>query len=217
MIYFKRENSPLGWWEMFTTIFLSRTMCFGTCPVYDVEVKNDGTVKWNGHMHVACLGEEEFLITKNKIKKLEILLNEFDYRSFSYPEPDVFATDHPSCITRVEFSDGYVKEVVHYLGDMESNITEHKHSLHNLEKFEKKLEQIISLRKYIHHPPLYLYLLKSIGYECVVCASNQEEALSCAQSNYQESQWEVKKIGKDTSTSDMIIYPYIVIGKKIDL
>ncbi|UPM53656.1 DUF6438 domain-containing protein [Gottfriedia acidiceleris] len=202
---------------MFTTIFLSRTMCYGTCPVYDVEVKNDGTVKWNGQMYVARLGEEEFMITKNKIKKLEMLLEEFDYQSFSYPEPDVFATDHPTCITRVEFSDGYVKEVDHYLGDMESNNTEHKHSLHNLEMFERKLEKIIGLRKYIHLPPLYLYLLKSESYECVVCASNQEEALNCAKSNYHENQWEIKKIGKDTSTGDMMVYPYIVINKKNDV
>lgn len=200
---------------MFTTIFLSRTVCYGTCPVYDVEVTNDGTVKWNGHMHVACFGEEEFKITKNKIKKIETLLEEFDYRSFNYPEPDVFATDHPSCITRVEFSDGYVKEIDHYLGDTESNIKKQKHTLHNLEKFERKLEQIIGLRKYIHHPPLYLYLLKSQGYEAVVCASNQDEALSCAQSEYLDDQWEIKKLGKDTSTSEMMVYPYIVIGKEL--
>jgi hypothetical protein len=137
---------------MFEKVFISRTPCYGTCPVYDVEIHHYGTVKWNGHIHIFNMGEEEFKISNSKIKKIEALLEEFDYRSFTYPEPDLFATDHPSCITRVEFADGFVKEVEHYLGDMKTDIEDHKHSLHNLDKFEKKIEQIIGIRRFIQHP-----------------------------------------------------------------
>lgn len=36
----------------FKTIQLERTMCFGECPVYKVEILSDGTVNYNGEMFV---------------------------------------------------------------------------------------------------------------------------------------------------------------------
>lgn len=201
--------------QLFNKIEFARTPCYGTCPVFDVEIRHDGTVKWNGHMHVACPGKEEFKISKNKIKKLEGLLEEFDYRSYTYPKPDVFATDHPSCITRVEFSDGYVKEVDHYLGDMESNIIDVKHSLHSLEKFENKIERLIGIQKFITHPPMYVYHLKTKGYESIVCAPNEKEALRCVQYENKEDKWDIIKFGR-AKTEDMMVFPYVVMDKRTE-
>ncbi|MDT8862964.1 DUF6438 domain-containing protein [Alkalihalobacillus sp. MEB130] len=181
---------------MFKKIFFSRTPCYGDCPVFDVEVHHDGTVKWRGEMYVASLGEFEFKITNNKIKKVEALLEEFDFRSFTYPEPDVFATDQPSCVTRVIFQDEFDKEVDHYLGEDATYLFDEKHSLHGLEKFENKLEQILGLRKYIKHPPLFLFQLKSENFECIVSAPNQKEAISLAKFTYQDGQWvEIENLG----------------------
>ncbi|MCL7749907.1 DUF6438 domain-containing protein [Halalkalibacter alkaliphilus] len=196
---------------MFNKIFLSRTPCYGDCPVFDVEVDHDGTVKWRGEMYVACLGEIEFKIPNNKIKKLEALLEEFNFRSFTYPEPDMFATDQSSCVTRVIFQDGFDKEVNHYLGEDTTYLLGEKHSLHNLKKFENKIEQIIGLRKYIKHPPLYFFHLKSEDYECIVSAPNQKEAISLAENEYKDTNWDAKKIGKDITGK---INPYVVMDKK---
>jgi hypothetical protein len=121
--------------NMFKKIKFARTPCYGTCPVFDVEVDQDGIVEWNGHMHVYCLGEENFTITKNKIEKLNTLIEEFGFRSFKYPEPEslTFATDHPSCFIQVEYEDGFVKEVEHYLGDIQTMVLlDEKHTLDNL-------------------------------------------------------------------------------------
>ncbi|WP_458413042.1 DUF6438 domain-containing protein [Schinkia sp. CFF1] len=196
---------------MFERIFLSRTPCYGTCPVYEVEILQDGTAKWLGHMHVFHMGEEEFKVSKSKIKKLEALLEEFDFRSFIYPKPDIFATDHPSCIIHVMYRDGFIKEVDHYLGDMETNTEERKHSLHNLDKFERKIEQIIGLRNYIKHRPLFLFHLKSANYECVVSAQNEKAAFDLAENSYEIGDWDIIKIGKDTTG---VVIPYVVMETK---
>ncbi|WP_163971087.1 DUF6438 domain-containing protein [Oceanobacillus halotolerans] len=134
---------------MFIELFISRTPCYGECPVYDVVVNNKGDVQWQGHEFVYHVGEAEWKVSKNKINDIERLLEAFDYRSFTYPEPDMFATDLPSCITKVVFDDGFVKEVNHDLGDDQSFYNNGKDSLHNLEKFENKLEQILGLQKVI--------------------------------------------------------------------
>ncbi|GAB3804528.1 DUF6438 domain-containing protein [Virgibacillus kimchii] len=199
---------------MFTKIFISRTPCYGECPVYDVIVNSNGKVSWNGLDFVYYAGVAEFNITKSKIQKIKRLLEAFDYRSFTYPEPDMFATDQPSCITKVVFADGFINEIDHNLGDAQSYDTESKHSLKNLEKFEKKLEQILGLRKYIKHPPLYLYYLQPLtsnGYECVVAAPNEQQAIQLLNDNNDDHQWEVTKIGKDTTGAWL---PYVVMDNK---
>ncbi|WP_163971060.1 DUF6438 domain-containing protein [Oceanobacillus halotolerans] len=134
---------------MFTELSISRTPCYGECPVYEVVVHHDGEVKWTGHEFVDHLGESHFRISPEQVKQIETLLEIFDYRSFCYPESDVFATDQPSCITNVVFKDGFEKEIDHYLGDSQINPNDHQHSFENLEKLEEKLEQILGLEKYI--------------------------------------------------------------------
>lgn len=195
---------------MFRKIQFARTPCYGTCPVFDAEVTYDGTVKWNGHLHVSQIGEEEFKITKKKIEKIETLLNEFEFRSFTYPEPDMYATDHPSCITRVEYADGFVKEVDHYLGDFETHHNGGKHTLSNLEKFEKRIESIIGLRKYIK-PTLYLYHLIVKEEEYVVSAPNEKDALKLIGNMFMSDECRIKKIGRDTTGRAL---PYIVLEGK---
>ncbi|MEQ6378245.1 DUF6438 domain-containing protein [Bacillaceae bacterium S4-13-58] len=195
---------------MFKRIEFARTPCYGTCPVFDVEINHDGSVKWNGHMYVYRLGEEEFKISNKKIEKIEALLKEFDFRSFTYRDPDSYATDHPSCITRVEYTDGYVKEVDHYLGDFETPLIDEKHTLHHLEEFEKKLEQLLGLRKYIN-PTLYVYHLKVDEGEYVVSAPNEKEAFKLVGYTGNRRQGDIEKIGRDTTGE---ISPYIVMVKK---
>jgi hypothetical protein len=52
------------------TIKLERTGCFGACPVYTVEIKNDGTVTYEGRANVAVQGKKTASISKEKIQDL---------------------------------------------------------------------------------------------------------------------------------------------------
>ncbi|WP_067726982.1 DUF6438 domain-containing protein [Oceanobacillus damuensis] len=189
---------------MFKKLSLERTECYGTCPIYQVEVTPDGMVYWNGEGHVSFMGQTTFQISEKKVQQLASLLESFDYRVFTYKEGDLFATDMPHCITRVEYEDGFVKEVDHYLGDIDQRENHLKHSLTSLEKFEKRVERIIGTKHYVEQY-LFIYHIRAKGSAYVVSAPNQEEAVNLAEP---EMQCKVNKIGKDTTGS---LFPYVVM------
>src|SRR5690554_3964075 len=103
---------------MFEFIKLQRTACYGTCPVYNVTVDNQGNVNYFGEMFVYKTGQHQWKISKYKIKQLNDKLKEFDFKSFVYQTGGVYVTDYPSCITTVKFTDGETKEINHYYGDV---------------------------------------------------------------------------------------------------
>ncbi|MRG85970.1 DUF6438 domain-containing protein [Salinibacillus xinjiangensis] len=196
---------------MFQKLYLERTGCYGTCPIFYVEVYSDGTLNWNGEMFVSHIGKKSFTISEKKIQKLNDLIESFDYRHYTYEPGDLFATDHPHCITRVEFEDGFVNEVDHYLGNQDSFVNESKHSIANLEKFENKVEQILGIRQLIKQT-LYIYHVytEDKEVESVVSAPNQEKALEMVVEKYGDRDWWVRRIGRDTTGA---LWSYVVIEK----
>ncbi|KAB3530299.1 hypothetical protein F8154_13995 [Alkaliphilus pronyensis] len=58
---------------MFDYIRLERTMCYGTCPVYNVTVNKDGKVKYEGEMYVYRIGKHQWKISNKKVKQLSDL------------------------------------------------------------------------------------------------------------------------------------------------
>lgn len=197
-------------------------MCYGDCPIYRVEVNDNGKVVWEGIDYVSKMGRHEWTIRKGKIEKLNSLISSFGYRTYEYsPSEEGFATDHPSCITQIEFQDGYVKEIDHYLGFL--------WGLEDLTKFENDLEKIIGTKKYVKEP-MYIYYIvfreESIrnGYKGhIVVAGSEESALRLIplgeesrnrDGNYiiDKSMWEIRKIGKETRNS---LYPYVVMSEAV--
>lgn len=94
-------------------IKLRRTMCYGTCPVYSVVVDKEGNVSYNSEMFVYKSWEYNLKISKKKIKRLNDLLKEFDFKSFVYEPGDEFIIDQASCIITVKFTDSEIKELKH--------------------------------------------------------------------------------------------------------
>jgi len=131
---------------MFEYIYLERTGCYGTCPIYIIKIFNNGAVKYFGSGFVEKLGKHTWTLSQNKIDKLENLLNEFNYKSFLYDPLFPSITCQASCITKVKFSDGTIKKIDHYLG-----IGEYKDTL---EKFENRIDKIIGSRKYTFLPEI---------------------------------------------------------------
>ncbi|MCK9401477.1 MAG: DUF6438 domain-containing protein [Bacteroidales bacterium] len=52
----------------FQTITLKRTMCYGTCPVYDMEISANGEVNYNGEAFVEKMGHHRWSIQPDAIK-----------------------------------------------------------------------------------------------------------------------------------------------------
>lgn len=58
----------------FDIIRLTRTPCFGKCPVYSVTVHADGRVEYNGQRWVASAGEHSGQADPHELAKLQALL-----------------------------------------------------------------------------------------------------------------------------------------------
>ena len=74
-------------------IYMRRTACFGKCPDYSLDIKNDGTVKYSGYYFVKDSGvfEKHFSIAKVKPLFDEIAKDRLDTCKDQYENriPDV--------------------------------------------------------------------------------------------------------------------------------
>jgi Domain of unknown function (DUF6438) len=104
-----------------TSVVLHRTACYGTCPVYSVEVRSNGEVRYSGEQHVKVEGrrtaqisadEFDFLVTS--IKRIGFFELKDRYKSQEDGCLKVW-TDNPSidiAVTRA----GQKKHVEYYYG-----------------------------------------------------------------------------------------------------
>jgi hypothetical protein len=95
-----------------TEITLERTPCFGTCPVYKVTLRRDGTALYEGVAYVAREGRYRGTIGAPLFDRLARMAVEKGYFGLRgrYAVP---VTDHPSVITSV-LRGGTRKSVDHY-------------------------------------------------------------------------------------------------------
>ena len=94
-------------------VSMSRTMCMGACPVYDLEIRGDGRVLFTGVMHVRVRdGHQTKQVSKDAVARL---FDEFQRAGFfswedRYETP---ATDLPTVITSVTIG-SLSKEIADY-------------------------------------------------------------------------------------------------------
>ena len=93
-------------------VTMERTPCFGTCPVYQLTIRGDGSVAYQGEMFVAVEGAQTAAISAEQIQALVTAIEAADFFSLAddYSAP---ATDLPSTIISVTFN-GQSKQVNHY-------------------------------------------------------------------------------------------------------
>lgn len=97
-------------------IELSRGVCYGTCPVYHVEIHGDGKVEFNGRQYVAQSGHHEAQISPDAVRTLFEKFRAADFFSLKDGyRGDI--TDHPSYSVTLRY-DGREKSVADYAGDM---------------------------------------------------------------------------------------------------
>ena len=99
-------------------IQLSRTVCFGVCPSYTVEVGVDGAVAFEGDEYVEARGLRCDSIEAEHVGKLVEAALRLGFMELTQAEVDECSgwwTDHPSVITTVNV-DGRKKTIDYYLG-----------------------------------------------------------------------------------------------------
>lgn len=93
---------------------LERGACFGTCPVYSVDVAADGAVIFRGRKFVTCVGEHRWRISSGSVRRLMAaadranlfaLRDEYRGRMTDMPEFRLEVTRH-----------GLTKRLVDYAG-----------------------------------------------------------------------------------------------------
>ena len=67
--------------DAITEIGLSRGMCYGTCPVYTVTLRRDGTARYMGEMFVSLPGAQEAPLDPGAFADLALAVTYLDYGS----------------------------------------------------------------------------------------------------------------------------------------
>lgn len=97
-------------------ISLERSACYGTCPVYHVEIHGDGTVVFVGNRFVAVTGERREHIARSAVQHLFAQFRSANY-FWSFDRYTAPVTDLPEYTTSIAF-DGQSKSIEDYGGGM---------------------------------------------------------------------------------------------------
>ena len=96
--------------DQITEVTLERTGCFGTCPIYKVTVRRDGTISYNGKQYVELKGAYEGTVYGfDRLAQLIIASGYFKLKD-NYASN---ATDLPSAVTTV-VAKGQRKTITNY-------------------------------------------------------------------------------------------------------
>ena len=102
-------------------ISLERTACFGSCPVYRIQVSASGEVEYEGKAHVRKAGVATAKVTKEQVNELLSQLESAGYFTFAErytagePACGRYVTDSPTVVTSATIG-GRTKTVTHDYG-----------------------------------------------------------------------------------------------------
>jgi hypothetical protein len=101
--------------ELIDSVRLSRGMCYGTCPVYEVIFSRDGTASWHGDAFTQRLGAFEGSVAEDDFERLARFIERTGFFGWNdeYVAP---VTDNPTYELEVVRA-GHGKRVVQYATD----------------------------------------------------------------------------------------------------
>jgi hypothetical protein len=110
-----REAAPLV--DADTLITLSRSECFGVCPVYSLSVTGEGAVSYLGTSYVKVRGVASSQVSVSQVQELVNEMWDAGYLAMVEPSPcGSSITDAPSVITSLRLGE-QTHRVVHYHGN----------------------------------------------------------------------------------------------------
>ncbi|OLE55516.1 MAG: hypothetical protein AUG51_03445 [Acidobacteria bacterium 13_1_20CM_3_53_8] len=136
-----------------TEISLSRTACFGRCPVYEVILRADGTATYIGRRFAPRTGTYRGKISNRGFNKLAKLLTARNFFNFE-DHYAVRATDLPSATTSA-LRDGVRKSVQDYGPGFEEDMrrngqpTEREHAPAGLLEIERAIDAVAARIKWV--------------------------------------------------------------------
>ncbi|MGI9035606.1 MAG: DUF6438 domain-containing protein [Pyrinomonadaceae bacterium] len=136
------------------SITLERTVCYGTCPDYKLNIQSDGTVNFEGRQYTKTQGKAAGKITSAQLKQI---ISEFEKAKFfslkeKYPDGKnscpIVATDMPSVVLSIKI-DGKEKMIKHYLGCFKNSEPPFEIFPSELFDLENKIDEIVETKRWI--------------------------------------------------------------------
>lgn len=122
-------------------IRLERTACYGTCPVYEVTIDQEGRVEYQGALFVAVQGRRTRQIQPEKVRRLVARFYEVGFFSMKNRYAKLDVTDLPTTITQI-IVDGRRKRVENYSGGPEA-----------LRRLESMIDETAGVAEWIGEAP----------------------------------------------------------------
>jgi hypothetical protein len=88
-------------------------MCFGTCPVFEIKTDLYGNAQYIAGKYSKKQGTFQCKINKKELTDIVELINYIAIKKLEN-NYTVNWTDYPTCVIRVKFTDGTVKEINDY-------------------------------------------------------------------------------------------------------
>jgi hypothetical protein len=118
------------------TITLRRTVCFGTCPAYDVTIRDDGTVTYNGERYVKVTGAQTWKIDPAAVRALAKEMQDAGYFELQ-DEYRARITDNPTTYTSLTIG-GRAKKILDYVAGPPK-----------LKEIEQRIDEVAGTKKYV--------------------------------------------------------------------
>ncbi len=131
--------------EADTLLEMERTVCFGTCPAYELTIQKDGKVTFLGKEFVEHKGETTGMMSRENLNELIKIIHESHFMKIpSSPECESRYTDMPSVFLTIQL-DGKQHSVSHYHGckgfEYEEELYELEEAIDSLAGTEKWIGQ----------------------------------------------------------------------------
>jgi hypothetical protein len=104
-------------------ITLSRSGCYGLCPTYEIEIRGDGTVLYDGQGYVGTTGERKMQISHASLVRLVDTFRGADYFSLSFDGVSKSVLDYvgrdagmPAGVSDVEAAIDRLSGASHWVG-----------------------------------------------------------------------------------------------------
>jgi len=120
---------------------LSRSACFGFCPVYTLTVFRDGTVEYNGEEWVKTRGKATWQLAPDVTAKIDDLFTRNGFTKLADAYTDYDMTDAPTARVSYAPAGGPEKNIEHYLGDSDAPPA--------LEAVEEGLDKLVDIERRI--------------------------------------------------------------------
>lgn len=126
-----------------TLVHMERTICFGTCPSYELTILKNGSVIFIGKEFVQQEGRAEGMISDEDMEELISAIRTSHFMEItSNPECQSRMTDHPSVFLTIQLN-GKENNVTHYQG---CKGFDHEDDLYDL---EEAIDRLAGTQKWI--------------------------------------------------------------------